>query len=444
MARGDTEASIDFNSSGPDDSHSISDMRTSASAFVPNLRPRVLRQTSGFSADGNGTGTWSAEYDVATILPWINVFMDRLHLTIPVMNKFTVIRDLMLNRHKTDNDFGCMILSLCALALVQPVLKQEYHSMSERKELAIKMLHAVTRMRSVSFGENVTVEAAITSFLMFATFFGIGFQDAAWLRLREAVECGKLLNLHDPIAYQDLNVQTKGQHLRLFLILSVTERYCTLFKLSWIRSLTMNRGYALQRNHTISFTGQTMQRMVDVFRDVASQTTFTSSNIPIYDDRDTLAMQGLLQLMRLFDSVDEAVIPCWNRSCAPPMQSCERLTIHRVALVHHAIANAFSPVDSSIEQQTAATPASPWSRTVDQPMSSLLDVQWADCFVLQQWLLTRLWVSCLTHDLLDENLPEHFMKPTFAVSTAENTLARCSNLGSAVLEVHGNGMVSGI
>lgn len=53
------------------------------------------------------------------------------------------------------------------------------------RELAIKMLRAALSLRRFDFGENVTVEGAIASFFIFATFFGLGMHKAAWLRLRK-------------------------------------------------------------------------------------------------------------------------------------------------------------------------------------------------------------------------------------------------------------------
>jgi hypothetical protein len=52
----------------------------------------------------------------------------------------------------------------------------------------------------------------------------MGLQNAAWLRLREAVECGRLLGLHRPESYEQYSEIDKGRRLRIFLILSVTER----------------------------------------------------------------------------------------------------------------------------------------------------------------------------------------------------------------------------
>jgi hypothetical protein len=133
----------------------------------------------------------------------------------------------MLRRHHTDKDFAALLLALCSLAVVGPVYQQERASMPARLRLAKDMLASAATLRtSYDFGEQSDLETATaTSFFMFAALFAMGLQKAAWLRLREAVECGRLLGLHRPETYAHYAASEKGRRLRLFLVLSVTERF---------------------------------------------------------------------------------------------------------------------------------------------------------------------------------------------------------------------------
>jgi hypothetical protein len=98
--------------------------------------------------------------------------------------------------------------------------------MSFRQSLAKKMLSRASEMRtSFDFGENATLEAAATSFFMFGALHGLNLLNAAWLRLREAIEFGRLIGLDKPDAYAGLDTHEQSQRFRLFLILSVTERF---------------------------------------------------------------------------------------------------------------------------------------------------------------------------------------------------------------------------
>jgi hypothetical protein len=117
-----------------------------------------------------------------------------------------------------------MVLSLCALALVQPVFKAESPSMLARTDLARRMLSRALQAREFDFGEDMTIEGVIASFFMFAALYGLDRPKAAWLRLREAVECGQLIGLHRPETYSNLSKDEQGQPFRLFLVLAVTER----------------------------------------------------------------------------------------------------------------------------------------------------------------------------------------------------------------------------
>lgn len=362
-----------------------------------------------FEPSISGESTWPVGISQNDILPWIEVYFDRLYLTLPLVNRTTLYQDLLLGRHKEDPDFSSMILSMCALSMTQPVLREEHESMPARGELATRMLQAALNVRRVDFGEHVNVEGTIASFFIFATFFGMGWHKAAWLRLRECVECGKLLGLHQPQTYHGLNAEVKGQRFRLLLILSVTER-----------------GFALQRNHSISITGKNVKDMKEMYLSIGAQASSNSHDIYIHDDKDITAVHGLLQLMRLFDAIDEEVIPCLNRSCAPTLQACQKLNIHSVEKVYHSVADALE-----------ANQSSPW---LDEPQT-LNPTQYADCFVLQQWLLMRLWVSCLTHDLLDDSSPLVFMRPSFVLDIAERVAKECVALGTDILEVHGSGMI---
>lgn len=382
----------------------------------------AFNATSPFSTMTAQTKT-SFTFTEGDVMPWINIFFDRLYPTLPIVNRFALYRDIVAGRQSQDHDFAAMVLSLSALALVQPVLREEYESMPSRITLATKMLQAAMRSRTHTFGENLTVVAVVASFFMFAALFGMGKQNAAWLRLREAVECGKLIGLHRPDTYRYLDTDEKGQRFRLFLILSVTER-----------------GYALQRNHYISFTGQYLLKMESIYREIEASATSQISSILVHDDKDVTAMRGLLQLMKLFDSVDEDVIPCWNRSCSITHGTCTKLTTAQVHRVYDAISGAMPPIPrrtTHSDQDTLNGAAS----ALGNPSTALNDPQWADCFVLQQWLLIRLWVSCLTHELLDENSSLHFIKPSFAISVAANVWDECRQLETSVLEVHGIGMI---
>jgi hypothetical protein len=130
-----------------------------------------------------------------------------------------------MREHRHNAQFGAMLLSLCAFALTQPIDISEQATSSTRATQARLMMNEATKMRSSSdFGENPTIEAVLTSFFLFGCLFGSTQHNAARLRLREAVDLALMLGLNDPSSYQDVSSEDKGQRLRTYLVLAITDR----------------------------------------------------------------------------------------------------------------------------------------------------------------------------------------------------------------------------
>ena len=171
-------------------------------------------------------GFWPESINEANMIPWLDVYFDRLHPTVPVLSRSSLYTRLMCQEHRKNTQFGAMLLSLCAFSLTQPIEINERATTSSRATQARLMMHEATKMRSCSdFGENPTIEAVLTSFFLFGCLFGSNQHNAAWLRLREALDLASTLGLNDPESYQDLPGDEKGQRLRTYLVLSITERY---------------------------------------------------------------------------------------------------------------------------------------------------------------------------------------------------------------------------
>jgi hypothetical protein len=129
------------------------------------------------------------------------------------------------------------------------------------------------------FGKEATLDSIMTSFYMFACLFGMGEDNAAWFRLREAITLGQLLKLHDPEAYEPLESDERERRLRAYWLLAITER-----------------AYALQRGHSIGFRGQPGASMGNIRQ---------RFKIGDFDDFPNSQLW-------LFDSVDEDFVNCWN------------------------------------------------------------------------------------------------------------------------------------
>lgn len=170
--------------------------------------------------------TWPSSIAEANMIPWIEVYFDRLHPTLPVLNRSSLFIRMLAQEHRRNPQFGAMLLSLCAFSLTQPIELDERPTSSSRASQARSMMNEATKMRSCSdFGEHPTIEAVLTSFFLFGCLFGSNQHNAAWLRLREALDLAATMGLNNPDSYRDLPNEEKGQLLRTYLVLSITERY---------------------------------------------------------------------------------------------------------------------------------------------------------------------------------------------------------------------------
>lgn len=157
----------------------------------------------------------------------LDIYFERLYPTLPILKRSTVFARLLSREHHTNPDFGAMLLSLSAFALIQPVRVSEQQSSSLSRDQVVNLLLSVAvKMRTiVSFGQSPTLDMIFTSIFLFACLFQKGQHNAAWLRLREAVELGSLFGLDQLDNYADCGPEQKQQRLRVYYLLAVTERY---------------------------------------------------------------------------------------------------------------------------------------------------------------------------------------------------------------------------
>lgn len=128
---------------------------------------------------------WPASIQEGCLLPWIDIYFNRLHPTVPVLDRSSLYKSILTQEHRRNPNFGALLLALCAFALTQPVQIDERSSYPTRTLQAKAYLNEAVKMRSCSdFGENPTLEAILTSYFLFACLFGSNQHNAAWHRLR--------------------------------------------------------------------------------------------------------------------------------------------------------------------------------------------------------------------------------------------------------------------
>lgn len=199
-----------------------------------------------------------------------------------------------------------------------------------------------------------------------------------------------------------------------------------------------------------------------------------TSGIVIHDDVESSCMLGLLQLIRLFDAIDEDFLRCWNGQCRNDRGGCRFLdeqTAIRIYTqikryspltedgastedipqsIHTRLATETSPFSDLTQQQMHAAPGkthtlASLSQGASVPTwlssASLTPAQEADILINQQWLQNRLWHLCLSHKLLIPQSEHTVLCIYHAISIAEDTLRLCQHMSLTSIEVHGVGLI---
>lgn len=189
-------------------------------------------------------------------------------------------------------------------------------------------------------------------------------------------------------------------------------------------------------------------------------------------------MLGLLQLIRLFDAIDEDFLRCWNNQCRNDRGGCRFLDEQTAIRIYNQI-NSYSPTtntygisEPSSPQHLGSTGSAPrlslsqsihageaseahpppalsghgHGPTVPSWLASakLTPAQESDILINQQWLQNRLWHVCLSHKLLIPQSEHRVLCIYNAITIAEDTLRVCQHMALTSIEVHGIGMIEKI
>ncbi|KAM3581906.1 hypothetical protein VKS41_006062 [Umbelopsis sp. WA50703] len=167
----------------------------------------------------------SSSLSDSILIPRIAIFFERLHPIIPVFTRAWLFTRLDKSHQYTDRQFAAMLLAMSSLSLIQPVHSSAGSNMKLNTKCAVNLLKECVRIRSVpTFGKKPTLDMVLTSFYMFACFFGLEEDESAWFRLREAITLGQILKIHEPSAYESLDHDERERRLRTYWILAITER----------------------------------------------------------------------------------------------------------------------------------------------------------------------------------------------------------------------------
>ncbi|TKY85981.1 hypothetical protein EX895_004806 [Sporisorium graminicola] len=374
----------------------------------------------------------------SVLIPSIAIFFERLQSIMPVFTRAWIFGKIDRGEHRADPQLGAMLIALSAFALCQPVDSSDPVDGSSRKRKVRRLLEESVKMRNSAFlGSHPSLEAIMASFFIFGTLFGLGEENAAWFRLREAVTLGYLLRIHETSSYEHLDKDEQERRLRAYLLLAITER-----------------AYAIQSGSSITFRGNPRKATDSIRR------KFDVSQLQDFPNLQS----------RLFDVVDEKFVDCWNRKCPGP--GCDYLDAKRAVQLHRAIMESDedeqkekdsfnrdhpgggpSRRDSSFNDRrhhpyggSQKTKMEDWAGNggsgghANKSDWDKSKVQKADVEVTRQWLLNRLWMTCRSHALLTADAEEEPLRIDYAIDIARETLRVCNSLSLRSMEAHGIGL----
>jgi hypothetical protein len=166
-----------------------------------------------------------SDFDDEGIRFLVDLFLTRLHPSMGFFKKSYLWTNLAWNRHRSDRDFGALVLAICALTMLQAKQAQDDRHFSQRSVKAERMLDEACRVHgSPGLGQSPPLEAVLTSIFLFACQFCRGQDDAAYFRLKEAMTLGDLLGLQSPQAYETNDRDENDRRRRTYLGLTVMER----------------------------------------------------------------------------------------------------------------------------------------------------------------------------------------------------------------------------
>jgi len=159
------------------------------------------------------------------IKPQLQVFFDRVYPMLPVFSRSYIMSRLDDPESQQNRTFVSLVLSMCALSLVHPLRSDELSSQPTRAKQCKTLMDEALRLRSRwDWGITPRVQAATASYMMFGALFELGYAEGARMKLREAIGMGEALSLATTKGYVGVEPDEARRRLRLFWVLSVTER----------------------------------------------------------------------------------------------------------------------------------------------------------------------------------------------------------------------------
>lgn len=315
----------------------------------------------------------------ATVIRWcLDVYFKHKYPLTPILHR-QQMEQCLLNLSSSPEQYG-LAAALCAVISLSPeVFSTSSPPLGISIPSADLLISETLRSRQhCNLVENQSLIHVQTSFLLYAAFFCLDKDNAAWYYLRESLTMLQTLRLHEEATYSDIDDQYLSTYARrMFWVLFITER-----------------AYALQRNRPITL-----------------QTTLS---LPVVDpsSSDAEILLGFLDLISLFRHFDADFIGTWNSG---------------------TLSNATDP-EHLAKLQGLLKCTLP--KVADHTM-----VQQADLLVSRQWLKVIVWKLCVSKTLLSVADSEDSMSLLYPATIARDVVRELRLVPTQAFEANGIGIL---
>lgn len=311
----------------------------------------------------------------------IDFFFNNMYTTVPILHRGRLEQQSRFVDR--DVETYCLFTALCAFMMIQPGMPIPgdplgLDSMPGANMMTGTMLLEETlRVRKgYDHLETPTLNSLVTSYFLFACYYGIDTHTKAWFHLREATTLAHILNMNKEETYMSFDPIESSRRRRLYWLLFVTER-----------------AYALQRHRPLSL-----------------QATI---NLPTASDDPTECappLQGFVHLVNVFRPFDDSFVAQWNKT----RDDCT--------------------------QQYLSTLQKQLMDTLPAYLQSTSESQAADLRVSQQWLRTMVWQLSIQNGFLSSGSEDPSMTFSYPVEISRDLITMTSGFSRQSLEVHGVGL----
>lgn len=299
------------------------------------------------------------------------------------------------NVMNTSTETYYLIVAFCAFIIIQTGAVDHAASKSDGSLLQADIGYgqalideALEARRSANPLIQPSVQAVVTSFLLYGSYRSLNDQSKAWFFLREATTLYMSGMLEETT---DCDIKDSRASNQLFWLLLITERYTRSDSQCFTSADVFDRAYAIRKHRPLTLL-------------------LSSSSPDIAELGQETARSGFVNLVNLFRPLDETFIGLWNGT----LSACSVEWL--VSLEEHMKNSASPSLDIS-------------------------DIQMANLLVTQQWLRMVVWQLSNTLGFLSSTSTHESMNFRYPIQIARDLTISMCRLPQQSMEIHGIGLV---